>query len=462
MNNHKRDLIVHTFVRILGGSIAFISVFLLTYIFPVSEIGKYNLILSSINISVSLGTLWLTQSILRYYHKDKNIGFIISLSTYSLITSVVFYLIFALIFKQEINFWILSYIIVFGIYSIGDSFFRSSNKIYSYMFLELAISIGKVFPMYFLAIMFNSINVIFASQILLVGILLIYLIIKNWRLLINLDYKVDRIGFEKYFKYGLPLVGLTISNWVLSASDRYIISFLGNDSQVGIYSTNYLLANSIYMMFALIVLGAFHPMIMREWHVSKKSTEILVSQSIDIYLAMMVPLSFYGILKSHILLGFFKGDSYSNYSTIFNWTVMGIFLYGLSMLFHKYFELIQKTSLILYFNLISAVLNVILNFLLIPYFGFQVAAFATFLSYFAYIVLVYLRTRNHFNLTFKYSHLLVHVIFNIAFYYCDKFLIHGSSLIMFFVEGVIYVGLVLIVYQLANMFKITDLIKKKV
>ncbi|VTS27239.1 exopolysaccharide biosynthesis protein [Streptococcus pseudoporcinus] len=462
MNNHKKDLIVHTFVRILGGLIAFISVFLLTYIFPATEIGKYNLILSSINISMSLGTLWLTQSILRYYHVDKNLGFIISLSIYSLITSVVFYIIFAFIFKQEINFWILTYIVIFGIYSIGDSFFRSSNKIYYYMFLELAISIGKIFPMYFLAITFKSINAIFASQILLVSLLLLYLIIRNFKRISNFNYRVDWIEFKKYLKFGFPLVGLTISNWVLSASDRYIISFLGNNSQVGIYSTNYLLANSIYMMFSLIVLGAFHPMIMREWHISKESTEKLVNQSLDIYLGLMIPLSFYGILKSHILLSLFKGVSYSHYSIIFNWTVLGIFLYGLSMLFHKYFELIQKTSLILYFNMISAVINVILNFILIPYFGFQIAAIATFLSYLTYIILVYLRTRKHFKLKFNSYHLLVHLSFNFFYFVLDKILINNDSLICFFAEGIIYIASVILIYQFTNMFKITNWIRKKV
>ncbi|WP_332373013.1 lipopolysaccharide biosynthesis protein [Lactococcus cremoris] len=462
MNNQKRDLAVHTFVRILGGVISFASVFLLTYLFPVSEIGQYNLILSSINISVSLGTLWLTQSILRFYHEEKNLGFVISLSFISLFISFVFYLMLAMIFRQPINFWIVSYIFIFGVYSIGDSFFRSTNKIYAYMSLELAISIGKIFPMIVFALIFKSINSIFASQILLIGILLVYLIIKNWKTFQLLDYSINRISFEKYFRFGLPLVGLTISNWVLSASDRYIISFLGNDSQVGIYSTNYMLANSIYMMFSLIVLGAFHPMIMRQWHISKESTEELVSQSIDIYFALMVPLCFFGILKSHILLGFFKGDTYTHYSDIFNWTVLGIFLYGLSMLFHKYFELIEKPSVILLFNLISAIVNIILNFILIPSFGFQIAAFATFLSYLTYIILVYIKMKNRFSIKFNFGNLAIHFIYNLVFLVIDTLLVKNSNLIIFLLEGVIYVLLTILVYQLTNMFKVTDLVKRKV
>ncbi|MEQ9809769.1 lipopolysaccharide biosynthesis protein [Streptococcus jiangjianxini] len=460
MNNQKKDLAIHTFVRILGGFISFSSVFLMTYIFPVSQIGEYNLILSSINISVSLGTLWLAQSILRFYYNDKKLGFIIILSCCSLLVSVLIYIIFALIFKQNINFWIITYIIIFGVYQIGDAFFRSSNKIYYYMILELAISIGRIFPMIVFALIFKSINAIFASQIILVGALLLILILRNWRTFFSLDYKVDRADFTRYFKYGLPLVGLTVSNWVLSASDRYIISFLGSNSQVGIYSTNYLLANSIYMLFSLIVLGAFHPMIMREWQISKSSTEKLVNESINVYLSLMIPLSFYGILKSPVLLSFFKGSNYSHYASIFNWTVLGIFIYGLSMLFHKYFELIEKTILIFYFNMIAAVLNIILNLVLIPLFGFQISAFTTFLSYLAYIILVHLNTRNSFTIKFNKKHLIIHFIFNLIFYLLDLFLVKNNSAITFFIEGIIYVSLTFLIYQLTNIFKITDLIKK--
>lgn len=462
MSNPKRDLVVHAFVRVLGGFISFASVFLLTYLFSASQIGEYNLLLSTINISVSLGTLWLSQSILRFYHDDKNVGLVISLSFFSLLVSVIFYVILALMFQQEINFWILSYIIVYGAYQLGLSFFRGSDKIYHYMIMELAIAIGRIFPMVILSSFFNNINIIFTSQIFWVGILFIFLIIKNWEIFRNLNYKISRTGFLQYFKYGLPLVGLTVSNWFLSASDRYIISFLGNDSEVGIYSTNYFLANSIYMMFSLIVLGAFHPLIMREWKISQRSTEKLVNQSIDIYFTLMIPLTFFGVLKSPILLGLSKGGYYSQYSEIFNWTAIGIFIYGLSMLFHKYFELTDNTITIFNFNLVSAIVNIGLNFLLIPIWGFQIAACTTFLAYIVYIVLVYFKMRGSFKVKLNYRHLIIHTIANCFFYVVDSRFVQDTTVITFLVEGLIYVCFILFVYHVTNLFKITDGLKNRI
>lgn len=87
--NYSIDVLMQAIARILGGAITFVSVYLYTYIFNESIIGQYNIVLSTINIIASLGTLWLSQSILRFYDKDDDFGMIISFSLISVIICLV-------------------------------------------------------------------------------------------------------------------------------------------------------------------------------------------------------------------------------------------------------------------------------------------------------------------------------------------------------------------------------------
>jgi O-antigen/teichoic acid export membrane protein len=63
------------------------------------------------------------------------------------------------------------------------------------------------------------------------------------------------------------------------------------------------------------------------------------------------------------------------------------------MIGHKGLEIVEKTRTLLMLALVSALLNIGLNFALIPKFGYNGAAFAKFLSYLAYPIFVYWVTK---------------------------------------------------------------------
>lgn len=340
------------------------------------------------------------------------------------------------------------------LYNVFDAIFRRARRLKSYVLLELLLAVARVFPMIIIGKITKDYNSIFASQCIVLFIFFAVLIVKNKSALLNAKYKVSRTMLNQYLHFGVPLMGLAISNWFLTTSDRYIIKFFGNNADVGIYSTNYSLANSIYMMFSLIVINAFHPIIMKEWGKSKENTLKLVSNTIDLYLMLMVPLTFYGCLKANLLLSLFKGDLYASHSWIFSWTALGIFFYGLSLLLHKYYELTERTKMILVINLIAAVSNIIMNFLMIPRFGFGIAAFTTFVSYIIYIVIVRMLTRTSFKLRINIRKAFVVIVCALVFFIADYFLVKTDSILSFFIEGFIYVVYTAIIYQI---FKVIDL-----
>ena len=459
--SYNKDILMQGIARIVGGALSFLSVFVLTYLFSEEILGKYNLVLTTINVITSISTLWLTQSILRFY-KDKNqIGSLLVLALVCSFLSLILFNIYALTTATSSSIWAYLYIFVLVAYNFLDAILRKGRRLIYYVILELLFSVGRLFPMVILVKITNDYNSIFTSQFLIIVLFLIVLVIKENGIFKTTSYKLDKSELLKFVRYGVPLVGLAVSNWFLTSSDRYIIRFMGDDVQVGIYSTNYSLGNSIYMMFALILINAMHPVIISLWEKNKNESIKAVSKTLYLYLLFMTPLVFYGTLKSKVLLSLFKGISYSNHYSIFIWTVLGIYIYGISMILHKYFECIQKTNIILYLNIIAAGLNILLNLILIPLFGFEIAALTTFISYLLYAFLVWLISHKHFPISIPFSKIILVLLSVVVFYVADFFIIQSESVLVFLLEGLIYVVYTLIIYQIFRIYNIKLLLRKK-
>ena len=455
-----KDILMQGIARIFGGFISFVSILVLTYIFDERELGRYNLILGAINVITSLSTLWLSQSILRFYNKKNQIGFVFILTLLCIALSLVVYSLLSIITNYQNSIWVFIYIAMLVLYNILDALFRKARKLENYVALELSFSIGKVFPMLIIYKIIPNYNCIFISSSLAIMLLLFIILIKEKETIIKAKYTFDFIEFRKYIKYGLPLAGLSISNWFLSSSDRYIIKYYESEAQVGVYSMNYSLANSIYMMFCLILINAMHPIIINEWEKDKVRAIEIVSKTVEYYFLLMIPLTFYGCLKSKSLLSFYKGQLYADKNSIFIWTVLGIFVYGLSLLYHKYYECTKESNNILRINIECAVFNVISNLFMVPRFGYEICSFTTFLSYVLYLLIVHIRVKNNFPITIDYALLLKTILPNVCFFLIDFLFFKSNSIAEFFIEGFIYVIFTLLYYKLTKLFDIKSLFKK--
>lgn len=456
-NMYSKDLLMQGIARISGGILSFIAIFIFTYMFNEEEIGEYNLILATVNIITSITTLWLSQSILRFSNGIDELGSILSMTLCTILISVTICKVYAFGDKVYLDIWVYIYAIVQILYNVFDAFFRKERMLKEYVMLEFFMALGRLVPMVILAPLTHNYSVIFMSQSIVVLLFFLGEIIKNIDIFEKLDFRINKVQLFNYLKFGIPLIGLSISNWFLTTSDRYLIKYLDNSvKEVGIYSTNYSLANSIYMMFSLIVVNAYHPIIMKEWSENRENTRKLVSQAIDIYIMFMVPLTVYGCMKSDILLSLFKGNLYASNYEIFNWTAIGIFFYGISLLVHKYYELNNRTSIILLFNIFAAISNIILNVLLIPLKGFAIAAFTTFIAYIIYIVLIRLSTYKKFHLFINKKFIFIELSTALVFYLVDYKCVHSNTILGFLVEGCIYVLYTIIVYQLTGIINVKN------
>ena len=183
--------------------------------------------------------------------------------------------------------------------------------------------------------------------------------------------------------YGLPLAGAFGLNIVVDSSDRLLIAALIDTESAGVYSAGYELTQRTLVVVMNVVYLAANPLVMRAFE--KEGPEAARAQlatNQSLLLAVGLPCLTIMVLLSENITGVFFGDQYLRAHTIVPWIAAAAFLQGLRS-FHTdlSFQLAKQTSRLALIASVAAALNVGLNFLWIPIYGIDGAAYATLASY---------------------------------------------------------------------------------
>lgn len=190
-----------------------------------------------------------------------------------------------------------------------------------------------------------------------------------------------------YLKYGLkialPLVLHSIALQILSQSDRVMITSLRNAAETGVYSLVYNLS-----MIATVITTSLDG-IWVPWFTGKlkerkiREINVLAMDYVHLMTYAMVALILVGpeILKIFADQRYWEGMSIIPPIALANYM---IFMYTMYVYIEHYYK---KTVYITKNTLIAAGLNVILNFILIPKYGYVAAAYTTLVSYFVAFIL---------------------------------------------------------------------------
>lgn len=203
------------------------------------------------------------------------------------------------------------------------------------------------------------------------GVILMVLIFARGRCFFN----------KKYWKYGLgftlPLLPHFLSHYVLNQSDRLMISQMVNNSAAALYSVSYSIAMALVIVVTAIN-DSYCPYTFQELDEGRVDG---VRKSGYLILALVAALTVMVMAFAPEILAVFAGPEYSDAVDIIpplSASVFFIFYYSMMSNLEYFYK---KTGLITVASVASAVLNVALNLLLIPRFGYKAAAWTTLASY---------------------------------------------------------------------------------
>lgn len=381
---------------VLQKGISFISTPIFTRLMDTSEYGEYNVFQSWLNIIMIFATLNLFSGVfMRGLIKFKDDREVFTSSIQGLTTTlVVITFISYVVFK---DFWF--------------SFFNIPFNLMLAMFLDILMvasfkiwaSKKRVDYKYKNLVKLTLFN---ALAITIVGIILVILSQNKAEariyslVLVNLttfgfiyikQAKTGKVFYhKKYWKYALmfnlPLLPHYLSQIVLNQSDRLMINYLIGPSEAGIYSVAY----SISMVLLIVntsILNTLNPWIYKKIEESKFKD---IANTSYVILVVIAVLNLTLIALAPEAISIMAPPQYHSAIWVIppvTSSVFFIFMYSLFADFEFYFE---KTKLIMIASIFGAILNILLNYLLIPKFGFIAAGYTTLICYIIYVLVHYL------------------------------------------------------------------------
>jgi O-antigen/teichoic acid export membrane protein len=222
----------------------------------------------------------------------------------------------------------------------------------------------------------------------------------DWR---DARMSVDRDTFRKLCVYGLPLsvtVALTV---VISTCDRFLIAAFLGEGAAGLYSVAVDFTNQTLTLLMMVVYLAMFPLAVRAWeHKGREAAQQQMRHNATLLLAVGVPAAVGLAVLAPGISDAFLGKSFRGAASgIFPLVALGSLMAGLKAYhFDAAFQFVHRTIHQVWIVLVAAIVNVLLNLLVIRRFGINGSAAASVGAYLISIVLTVVVGRRHFALPF--------------------------------------------------------------
>ncbi|AKB36603.1 hypothetical protein MSSAC_2013 [Methanosarcina siciliae C2J] len=289
-------------------------------------------------------------------------------------------------------------------------YLRAREQIKRYSILNLFKAILQITSISFLVL--SGKGIIGAEVGLLFSSLSIFFVL-NYVIVSEIGFKIPRFeNIKDFLTFGIPTIPSNLSNWVVNASDRYVIGYYLGSASVGYYSPGYSLGNIINIFSAPV--NFILPATLSRHYDNNNINEVksILSNSLKYYLIIAIP-SFFGLsfLSKPLLTILTTPEIASKGYLITPVVALGSLFFGIYAIYQKIIILEKKTMTTAKIWFIGAILNLVLNIIMIPYFGIISAAFTTLTAFALSLTLIMKETSAFLKPEFDYS-LILKILFS--------------------------------------------------
>ena len=391
-----------------GISVASIAIF--TRLFDSLDYGRYALVISTTTITIMLLSGWIGQSVLRYlprFKAEERLGeFVVKLAVVVagvVLVATIVALLVKTVFGPRLGayapFLLAAWLLVLAeiVFSSLGSAYQANMMSKDYTIFKVTGSVLRLsLALLYVLYVTRDIKALVLAGAVAQLVLVIPMAVRFGvgRHLRMRARPMDPAFLKMLAAYGIPMMGWMIASQVLALSDRFVIAAFRSDSEVGIYSATY---NLVSMGFGLVsgpILIACYPIIISAWERgNRKEIPALLTAFSRYYLLAVLPIVLTLSVFSREIVSILLGSDFREGYTIVPFVIAGVAAWGLSMVGHKGLEILEKTGLMLRLVGIAAGLNIVLNLVVVPRYGYQGAAATTMISYLSYPVMVWFVTR---------------------------------------------------------------------
>jgi O-antigen/teichoic acid export membrane protein len=202
----------------------------------------------------------------------------------------------------------------------------------------------------------------------------------------------DRDLMKHFFLEGMPLGIAAFAALIYTKIDSVLLGYLLGEKAVGIYNVATPFAFALVGLLNVPFVVALYPTLSRLSHESHTRFMKAINKSLGIIALWSFPASFFIALCAFIIPVLF-GHKYDAGIPILRIHIFMVPFMCLSALLYKVLIILNRQKVYLYISIFGAIINIILNILLIPIFQVSGAAFAAIITqvslFVIYVIAVY-------------------------------------------------------------------------
>jgi O-antigen/teichoic acid export membrane protein len=228
---------------------------------------------------------------------------------------------------------------------------------------------------------------------------------------------IVKIDFNKVFmtiRYGFPYTISLIGYLIFASSDRYMLNWLTDERQTGMYGFGYKISNIIMLLVQSIGIGYLPSMYQQE----KQQDNIRFYRKMLFYYTfiMAYAILFFLFFYKILLWPLVKNKEYWNGLAIVPVMSVAFLILGMNNFVNVGLTLKNKTRYYIIPTFIAALVNIGLNFLFIKWLGFTGPAYSALISQAINTILIAVLANRFMAIGFEWRKILIVLILACAFF----------------------------------------------
>lgn len=383
-----KDVLLFTLSTFLPKAISFFLVPLYTNCLTTAEYGVADLVSTTVSLIIPFLTLDINDAVMRFTIENKDDSRPFKYAFVSVIKSVfivaaavaindIFHLIN--VDKNIELFFVLNYSFI-SLYGVCIAYLRATNRVGILSMVSVMITVISICSniLCLLVLKLGLIGYMISGSIgYIIADAFILLYIRADRIL-RTSTPIDNELKRQMLAYSVPLIAANISWWINSSSDRYIVTALRGVNENGVYSVAYKIP-TILQMLQSVFSQAWLLSVFREY--KSENGPVYVSRIYELYyIAMSLACSILIVLDIPLAQFLYAKDFYTAWRFVPYLLVSVVFIANAGF-FESMLTLQKKSKVVATTTIIGAIVNIVLNYILIYFIGAMGAAIATACGY---------------------------------------------------------------------------------
>ncbi len=460
-----------------------------TFVFATEQFAVVTNLYAYVAFFLVLLTYGMETAYFRYASKSKNPEEIYSSSLISLFFTSVLFVVLIFSFKNSIaSFigypdypqyigWLAIILGIDAITAIPFARLRLNNrpvKFATIRIISIAFNIG--FNLFFLSFApawleshpDSVINLVYSPDIgvgyvfisnLLASIITLLLLLPE---IFKISFTYNRKLHATMLNYALPVLIVGLAGMVNQNIDKILIPFLLTEEQnpmhqLGIYGANFKLA-VLMNMFIQAFRYAFEPFFFSR---GTSENDPKVYASVMNYFVIFGLLIFLGMVFYIDIIKVIIDPEYHAGLKVVPIILMGNLFFGIYFALSLWYKLKDMTRYGAYIALTGAFFSLLLNFILIPVYGYMGSAVAVFFSYFIMMVISYFLGRKYYPVPYDLKKIGTYFSIAVVLFFVSIFSSSQPVIIKYLVNTILLLIFIFSVYKLEEK-QLRSLFKRKI